>query len=107
LRPAGGTARRERTKILKFMAGLEAFRRFTLLTGLRGPCFNLTMARVEIEEIIDHLSSEIRKALADAVREVVPSADFDEYALFRAFKRAVGRKCSTWEAVPKRYVEAD
>ncbi len=64
------------------------------------------MARVKIEEIVDHLSSEFRRALADAVSEVVPHAKVDEYDLFRAFKRAVGRKCSAWETVPDHYIQS-
>lgn len=63
------------------------------------------MAKVKIEEVVDHLSSEMRRALEDAVNEVVPNARFDSYELFRAFKRNVYRKCSTWETVPDRYVE--
>ena len=63
------------------------------------------MARVKIEEIVDHLSSEFRRALAEAVRENVPEADFDEYALYRAFKRKVYSKCRVWENVPDQYVE--
>jgi hypothetical protein len=66
------------------------------------------MARVKIEEIVEHLDHDLRRALADAVKEVLPSGTrFDEHELFRAFKRAVRRKCSTWERVPDRYVEAD
>ena len=63
------------------------------------------MARVRMEEIVDHLSSQMRRALSDAVKEAIPNSNVDEYALFRAFKRAVGRKCSTWERVPDRYIE--
>lgn len=63
------------------------------------------MARVKIEEIVDHLSSEMRRALEDAVSEVIGDAAYDSYELFRAFKRAVYRKCNTWENVPDRYVE--
>ena len=63
------------------------------------------MARVNIEEIVDHLSSEMRRALEDALREVAPEVEVDSYALFRAFRRAVGRKCSTWESVPDGYVD--
>ena len=51
------------------------------------------MAQIQPEEIVDHLSSEMRNALADAVKEVIPSAEFDQHELFRAFKRAVRRKC--------------
>lgn len=63
------------------------------------------MARVKIEGIVDHLSSEMRRALKDAVSEVAPKTRFDEYELFRAFRRAVSRKCSTWESVPDHYVD--
>ncbi len=65
------------------------------------------MARVKIEEVVDHLSSEMRRALEDAVRECAPDANIDAHELLRAFKRAVRRKCSTWEQVPDHYVEKD
>jgi len=64
------------------------------------------MARVRTEHIVEHLSSQMRRALGAAVLEVIPDAEFDEYELFRAFRRAVGRKCSTWEQVPDQDVEA-
>jgi hypothetical protein len=63
------------------------------------------MARVKIEEIVEDLSTEMRRALEAAVKEVLPDAEFDSYKLFRAFKRAVRRKCSTWERVPDSHVE--
>lgn len=62
------------------------------------------MAQVQIEEIIDHLSGEIRRALEAAVEDVDSDIEIDSHDLFRAFKRAVGRKCSTWETVPDSYV---
>ena len=65
------------------------------------------MARVKIEEIIDHLSTEMRKALADAVNRTMPNPEFDERTLFREFKKAVARKCNTWERVPDHYVTDD
>jgi len=63
------------------------------------------MAQVNIAEIVDHLSSEMRRALDAAVQEVAPKAGVDPNDLFRAFKRAVGRKCNTWEQVPDRFVQ--
>ncbi len=63
------------------------------------------MARVKIEEIVDHLSTEFRKALDEAVRNEIPDAEFNQGQLFRQFLRAVGRKCNTWESVPDHYVE--
>lgn len=64
------------------------------------------MAKVNIEEIIDHLSSEMRKSLRDSVNHVLPGATFDERELFRRFKREVRRKCRTWEDVPNQYVDS-
>lgn len=63
------------------------------------------MAKVRIEEVVDYLNSEMRRALEDAVREVMPNATFDSHELFRAFRRAVSRKCGTWEQVPDQYVD--
>ena len=60
-----------------------------------------------MEEVVEHLRSEIRKALRDAVEEVSPNSNIDEYELYRAFRRAVRRKCSTWENVPDNYVDID
>jgi hypothetical protein len=57
--------------------------------------------------VIDDLSSDMRKALANAVKEVIPNVFFDEWELFRAFKRAVHRKCSTWEQVKDDHVDVD
>ena len=65
------------------------------------------MARINPEEIVDDLSSEFRRALEDAVLEILPNAEFDRSELFRAFKRAVRRKCSTWETVSDHHVEKD
>lgn len=65
------------------------------------------MAHLMVEEIVDHLSSEFRKALAQTVRSTLPDASFDDRQLFREFKRNVRRKCSTWETVPDEYVQLD
>ncbi|KNY30163.1 hypothetical protein [Pseudobacteroides cellulosolvens] len=65
------------------------------------------MGRVNIEKVIDHLNSDIRKALRDAVEEVTELENFDEYELFRTFKRKVRSKCNTWENVPDNYIEKD
>ena len=65
------------------------------------------MARIKIVDVIDCVDSDIRKALRDAVDQVIPGVTFDEYDLFRTFKRAVGRKCNLWESVPDNYIEKD
>jgi hypothetical protein len=65
------------------------------------------MARVKIEEIIEYLDSDMKSALEDAVKRTLPGAEVNRVQLFRAFVRAVGRKCSTWERVPDHYVKVD
>ena len=65
------------------------------------------MARVRIEDVVEHLSSEMRRALEDAVKATMPKAPFDAQALYRAFRRGVGRRCNTWERVPDHYVEVE
>ena len=65
------------------------------------------MARIKVAEVIDHLDSDIRHALRDAVKAVIPGVHFDEYQLYREFRRAIDRKCSNWERVPDIYVETD
>jgi hypothetical protein len=64
------------------------------------------MAQIKIEDVMDHLSYEMKRALEDAVNSEVRGAKFDRDNLFRAFKRAVYRKCSTWENVPDHLVKA-
>jgi hypothetical protein len=65
----------------------------------------VSMARVKIEEIIDHLNSDIRRALEETVKTVVPDVNFDAHQLFREFTRNIGRICNTWETVPDQYIE--
>ena len=63
------------------------------------------MARVQPDEIVDELRSEFRRALEEAVNEVIPNAKFDSHELFRAFHRAVRRMCSSWEQISDRYID--
>lgn len=63
------------------------------------------MARIKIEYVIDRLDYDMKRALEAAVEEVLPNATIDRNDLFRAFKRAVGRKCTTWVNIPDQYVK--
>ncbi|HTJ51872.1 MAG TPA: hypothetical protein VL443_20570 [Cyclobacteriaceae bacterium] len=58
------------------------------------------MAQVKIEDVIDHLDSDIRKALEQTIKEVFPNQPFNSHQAFRIFVRMVRRKCNTWETVP-------
>ena len=62
------------------------------------------MTKINIEEVVDHMSSDLRSALEQAVGTVIPEIKFDRDDLFREFKRAVRRKCNQWEAVPDRCI---
>lgn len=64
------------------------------------------MAKVKIEEIVEHLDHDFKRALEDVVRRTYPEVAVDRNSLFREFVRAIHRKCSTWESVPDQYVEA-
>ncbi len=65
------------------------------------------MASVRIQDILDHLSTDIKKALKVAIENSIDDADFDEDEMFREFNKAVGQKCNTWESVPEHLVDAD
>jgi hypothetical protein len=63
------------------------------------------MAKVKIEGVVYHLDREFKAALEDAVKQVIPGAAFDRNALYKAFEKAIYRKCSVWENVPDNLVE--
>jgi hypothetical protein len=66
---------------------------------------HVRMARVKIESIVEHLDYDMKRALEDAISNVIPNIQVDRSALYHEFRRAVGRKCSTWVDVPDRDVE--
>lgn len=65
------------------------------------------MAKIKIEEVIDHLDRELRRALEATLNEHFPNQSFDARSVFRTFKRQASRKCSTWENVPDQYINKD
>jgi len=65
------------------------------------------MAQIQMEPILEHLRAEMRSALSAAVRDVIKNAAFDESALYRAFRLAVGRRCKVWERIPDKYIHPD
>jgi hypothetical protein len=65
------------------------------------------MARIKIENVLEHLDHDLSRALEDAVHATIPNAIFDRRTLYKSFVKAAYRKCSVWERVPDRYVEND
>jgi len=63
------------------------------------------MARIQAEQIVEHLEVEFRSALYAAVKEIAPDREFDRFELYNAFRRAMRRKFATWETVPDSTIE--
>ncbi len=60
--------------------------------------------QVMIKDVVDHLSAEMRWALEDAMKVVLPKAQFDRDKLFREFKLALCQRCSVWKILPDELV---
>ena len=66
---------------------------------------HLKMAKIKIEDVVDHLDSEFKKALDDTMAEFADEVSYDRNALFKYFLRRVYQHCSVWEDVPDRFVQ--
>jgi hypothetical protein len=58
------------------------------------------MAKVKIEEVVDVLDSEFKKALDDTMARFAPNAVYNREELFKHFLNRVYHHCSGWETVP-------
>ncbi len=65
------------------------------------------MAKVNIEEVINHLESDMRKVLDATIREHLPYQDFNSRNVFKSFKKQVNKKCRSWESVPNKFIRSD
>jgi hypothetical protein len=63
------------------------------------------MAQIKIEDVVDHLSHEMKRALEATLEEHFPDQSFDRDEVFRTFKRKVYQKCSMWEKIPDNLVK--
>ena len=63
------------------------------------------MAQVKIEDVVDHLDTEFKKALEDTFGEFAPGVSIDRSQVFRFFLRRVYEHCSVWETVPDSLVD--
>lgn len=62
------------------------------------------MAQVDVEEIVDHLSSEFKRALQRTIEKELDVVNPDINQIFRQFKREIHRACNSTEYVPDRCV---
>lgn len=65
------------------------------------------MARIKVQEIVDHLNPQMRGALDDAVSKVLPGVELDRRQLYLEFRLALLRRAKAWENVPNSSVDAD
>ena len=65
------------------------------------------MARIKLEETMQYLYDDVQPALADAVHEIIPDADFETGPLFRAFLKSIGRRQHDWVKIPSNLVDSD
>jgi len=65
------------------------------------------MAKLNMEEVIDHLEDKMRKALQATIREHFPDQEFNSRAVYKTFKNEVYKKCNAWESVPNKYIRSD
>jgi len=63
------------------------------------------MARVKVEEVLDYLSFQLKRALAEALEK--QGQEVDGERLYRDFANAARYKCGTWEYVPDAAVETE
>lgn len=57
------------------------------------------MAQVRIQNIIEKLDYEMKRALDEAVSRVLPDAEINRNALYKSFIKSVGRKCNEWVSI--------
>ncbi len=62
------------------------------------------MTHIQIEEIMNHLDSEMKSALRVTLSQYFPDQQYSSDAVFRTFKRMVARKCDSWIIVPDNLV---
>lgn len=63
------------------------------------------MAKIKIEDVVDHLRREFTRALEATVKKHFPDAEFDSKELFKDFLKEVYRKCSIWEEIPDKLID--
>jgi len=65
------------------------------------------MAKINIEEIIDHLEDDVRKSLEATMRSHFPNQDFNSRSVFKTFKAQIEKRCKSWETVPNKFIRSE
>lgn len=64
------------------------------------------MAKINIQEIIDHMENDMRKSLDATMREHFPDQDFNSRAVYKSFLKQVNKRCRIWETIPNKYIKS-
>jgi hypothetical protein len=64
------------------------------------------MAQVKIEDVVESLDSDFKKALEDTMKAFAPNASASRDEIFRFFLKRVYHHCRVWETVPDGCVRA-
>lgn len=65
------------------------------------------MAQIRIEEIMDHLDSEMKSALRATLAQHYPNQNVDANTVYRTFKRKVASKFGSWVRVPDNFISKE
>ena len=63
------------------------------------------MARIKIDEIVNHLCYVFKSTLKKVVKQQFPDKEFDDRELFKKFVDTLSGECKKWEVVPDNFVE--
>lgn len=64
------------------------------------------MAKVKIEELVDHLDREFRKAFEATLREHFGDYDYNARGVFKTFQKEINKKCKVWEDLPNKFIRS-
>ncbi len=62
------------------------------------------MAQIVVDDIVDHLSSEFKKALRRTLEKEMIGENNDINQIYRIFLKEIRRACNSTERVPDNYI---
>ncbi len=63
------------------------------------------MAEIEVSKIIGDMENEIKHAMQDAMKHVLPDANIDYNIFFREFKNEIEHRCPKWKTIDDSHIK--
>ncbi len=63
------------------------------------------MAKIKVDEFVDQLESEFKKALTSTIYKEIGDIDFNIKDVYNTFRKELIEKCNTWETLPNKYIK--